>query len=236
MSQFAFVPRKLAKIVPNRHHGATLTSAKPSSSTPNTTPSTSNTRRHQQCADPGPSSSSSKPTALLPDETYATLLKLALSDYALWHDIELRKTVGNGEDGCKRFFHLSPRAQKKTKDSRLTRQVISLRNLMRISHVFVHDGMAALPPETVLVRAIREHASDVLEARMNVVQEIDDGWQSGSTGNKHSKDTRGGGYEIRRKDYTSALTRIHRLTTRYWDSRTIYVVRSLSFLVIRIFF
>ena len=91
-------------------------------------------------------------------------------------------------------------------------QVIPLSQLLRHSPVL---SLAGLGPteETNVGKAIRLHASDILDVRMLV---SDLSW-SRSKQEEHS-----GLYEIRRRDWE--IMRTQALTRNDWEARTIYMV------------
>lgn len=85
------------------------------------------------------------------------------------------------------------------------------------------------PLEANLVRAAR--SSKVLECRM-IVSELD-GYDFGWTGRVDRRRKGGnehGGFEIRRQDWESVREKIRKTTAFYWEGRTIYVVRSSTFI------
>lgn len=57
-----------------------------------------------------------------------------------------------------------------------------------------------------------------------VLQDPDDGWSGGMRVAGQGRDRDAGGYEVRRRDWKSTIERIRRLTTMYWELRTVYIV------------
>ena len=90
-SDFAFIPRKLAKS--SRNAGGTIKSQK------------AFTRQAEIASVPAASSSSltqdqNKNAKYLEDSAYTTLFELALSEYALWSNHELMEVLEANEEGC----------------------------------------------------------------------------------------------------------------------------------------
>ena len=75
------------------------------------------------------------------------------------------------------------------------------------------------PPEADVVRAIQNHLSDVLEARILVSSPQDPAWRPPG-----SRSETAGGYEIRRKDWRSIRSITAPLRKQDWDARTVYLV------------
>jgi hypothetical protein len=75
--------------------------------------------------------------------------------------------------------------------------------------------MKTTPPEADVVRAVRKHLPDVLEARILVSSPQMSGSRSEPTG----------GYEIRRKDWRSVRSAAVPLRKQDWDAKTVYLVR-----------
>ncbi|TFK46921.1 hypothetical protein OE88DRAFT_1666711 [Heliocybe sulcata] len=74
--------------------------------------------------------------------------------------------------------------------------------------------------EGTLAKAIRTHASDVLEVRMVVSAPAKGNWYKRGVGNV--KDV-GGGYEVRLKNWKDVIKRVGEMTKELWDRRTVYV-------------
>ncbi|PIL37648.1 hypothetical protein GSI_01342 [Ganoderma sinense ZZ0214-1] len=134
-----------------------------------------------------------KATDVSTDEDIATLLTLALSDHALWSNVELCRAVSAADDGW-----------------------VPLSFLVQRSTYLLH--LEQRPPDSVLVRAIRGHAEDVLEVRMRVTAPSKEAWY----GQRASPDE-GGGYEVRLKHSADALSRAGNFSRNEWEERTVYV-------------
>ncbi|KIM75201.1 hypothetical protein PILCRDRAFT_13765 [Piloderma croceum F 1598] len=196
-SPFAFVPRKVAKTA--RTHALvsnaapTFVSDSSSSSTvgpaahkpPRQSPRTITARGSSK----GKTKIEDAPSKSLPSEDYALLVCLALSDHALWSDPDLRRTI---EQHAEKFIPLS--------------------YVLRNSPV-LRSGQDLRAEEIGVVKALRSHASDVLEVRM-IVSDSSNSWQS--------KDR--GIYEVRRKDWKDMLHVPSREYTKdQWEKNTIYM-------------
>jgi hypothetical protein len=78
-----------------------------------------------------------------------------------------------------------------------------------------------MPTEANVVKAIRTYAGDVLEVRMLVSAPSASAWYPSWKPERSSV----GGYEVRRKDWSTLLDNTTREFTRsQWDDRTIYMV------------
>ncbi|KAG5636960.1 hypothetical protein H0H81_006264 [Sphagnurus paluster] len=146
---------------------------------------------------PRPAASNAVPPSVkenYSNEDYAALVCLGLSDYALWADAELRRTVDwaseKSGDGCKSRFH------------RLALESTFLAPLKL-------EGS-----QPAIAKALRSCAADVLELRLLVTDPSSSTWFGG-----HDDSADLGAYEVQRKDWN-----IGRDYTRAdWDNRTLYV-------------
>jgi hypothetical protein len=137
----------------------------------------------------------------------ATLSSLAFSDYQLWENPFLRDP---NRDGCKYYrsilFHAS-----------YTFKVISIRTLLRRSHIFLaDDGDTSEWTEVSVVKCLNTYAKDFFDIRMIIVD-------------KTHVQTLAGGYEIRRKDWAEVTHRFPSFSPEYWHARTVYIVRRVPF-------
>lgn len=82
--------------------------------------------------------------------------------------------------------------------------------------------MDTRPPEAMLVKAIRTHASDTFEVRMMMASPSRAIWH-GKEGAAQSSSA--GGFEVRLKDWEEVLRRAGDRTRGTWDTLTVYVVR-----------
>ncbi|GJE87496.1 hypothetical protein PsYK624_035790 [Phanerochaete sordida] len=121
------------------------------------------------------------------------MLRLTMTDYALWADAELRRTLEFAEEGYIPLVAL-------------------------IDRLPLSDDIP-LPPEGTLVKAIRAHASDIFDVRMLMSAPSRQAWYGK---NPTSRDALGG-YEVRLKDAKDALYRARNSMRNEWDARTIYI-------------
>ena len=154
----------------------------------------------------------------LSEDDYAILLCLAVSDYSLWADADLRKTIEFTEDGCTCMFRFSMIPHPQAAD-------IPLMYLTR--RLALEDRVEEHPPETMFVKAIRRHASDVFNVRMQMSAPSRSAWYGKSLSNKDNS----GGYELCLKDWNETLQRAVNATRDGWEMRSIYVVRDIVRLV-----
>ncbi|KAJ8455570.1 hypothetical protein ONZ51_g12397 [Trametes cubensis] len=134
------------------------------------------------------------------DEDLAAVLWLSLSDHSLWVNAELRRALASADDGW-----------------------LPLSTLHRLSAYFPH--VTPSTPESAYVKAIRTHASELLEVRMRVSAPSKAGWYGTNTSASSSstKEDDTGGYEVRRKDWRDALLRARNSSRHEWESRTVYM-------------
>ena len=95
---------------------------------------------------------------------------------------------------------------------------VSLVRLIRESEGFA--DMKTTPSEVDIIRAIRQHLPDVLEARILVSSPQNSDWYASG-----SRSETTGGYEIRRKDWRSVRSLAVPLRKQDWDAKTVYLVR-----------
>ncbi|KAG2141646.1 hypothetical protein BD769DRAFT_1626178 [Suillus cothurnatus] len=199
---FAFIPRNISKGGKQQGTSAHVSSSHKSASTP---------AIERESAQPGPSVSdkgkrkvfeqSAKP--VYSEKDISILLVLAFSDYALWLDSDLRRKIEEslqGEEHDAGFLPLSY----------LMRRAFGRENL----------GQEYMPTEANAVKAIRTYAGDVLEVRVLVSAPSASAWYPSWKPERDSI----GGYEVRRKDWSTLLDNATREFTRsQWDDRTIYM-------------
>ncbi|KAG7097544.1 hypothetical protein E1B28_004883 [Marasmius oreades] len=139
-----------------------------------------------------PESSKAQPS----DEDLCTVISLAMSDYAIWLNSDVRRRLSESvSDGNEGFISLSF----------LLNHTPSLRGLLSSSI-----------SETVIVKALRGRQSH-LDVRMMFTKPEWHNWDKA----KDQKDA--GMYEIRRKDWEGLISRMAAYTRVYWDKRTLYL-------------
>lgn len=159
-------------------------------------------------------SSSSKAADL---EDLAGLVCLALSDYALWADPDLRRKIDlDGEAPEHHQGDVNAESMNVDDDDL---GYISLAYLFRHSPAF--SLMSGLPsfvnqPETTYVKALRAHAADYIDVRLIVNPEV---YSTSRTMAHWSKAATG--YEVRRKNI--ARPNHSGYGKAYWDNSTVYV-------------
>ncbi|KAJ7264871.1 hypothetical protein B0H12DRAFT_1180152 [Mycena haematopus] len=174
---FAFIPRKVAKTLKSPLSNAATTSNRTNEPV-STLPKGKGKDRELPVQE----------TTIKPqysDEDFAILLCLSLSKYRLWSDPDLRRNIewnsrARLNDG---FFPVS----------------------------YLLDSpcplSSARASETVVVKALRAHAADVVDVRMTI-----------PSGDEHGK--KRGNFEIRPKFWDDAVYPVSR---EGWDTRTVYV-------------
>ncbi|KAG2042062.1 hypothetical protein BDR03DRAFT_912464 [Suillus americanus] len=199
---FAFIPRNISKGGKQQSTSAHAPSSHKSESTP---------AIERESAYPRPSVSDkgkwkvSEPSAkpVYNEKDISILVVLAFSDYALWLDSDLRRKTEESlqsEEHDAGFLPLSY----------LMRRAFGRENL----------GQEYMPTEANTVKAIRTYAIDVLEVRMLVSAPSASAWYPSWKSERSSI----GGYEVRRKDWSTLLNNATREFTRgQWDDRTIYM-------------
>ena len=96
---------------------------------------------------------------------------------------------------------------------------ISLSHVLQESSYVLH--LPVKPSQALLVRAIRTQSDCPLQVRMLVSSPSTAVWYGKESTSKDDL----GGYEIRRKDWSDALSRIRNSTRNEWEARTVYMVR-----------
>jgi len=169
-------------------------------------------------------------------EDLAVLIWLALSDHALWSNSDLRRNIDlsayedhngtedNGEvhsaervQGCKLESYLSCDKTDCLPD-------VPLSYLLRRSPVLLQAASLpsfVKPPETLLVKAIRSHVSNLLDIRMIVPDDAS---------SRHWSKKPLSGYEVKRINKSEVTSNYGKVD---WDRLTVYVV-SLSLLLINL--
>ncbi|TFK79820.1 hypothetical protein K466DRAFT_605843 [Polyporus arcularius HHB13444] len=127
-------------------------------------------------------------------EDLVSLLWLSLSDYSLWSNVNLRRAVATAEEG---WVPLSYVLQQST----------------HIAHLHVK------PPDAAFVKAVRAQTECPFEVRMLVSSPSKSAWY----GNELSMKEDPGGYEIRRRDWSEALTRVRNSTRNECEAQTVYM-------------
>ena len=206
-SSFTFVPRKVqAKNAKTQGSSSTtrISASRGTAGSANTpTLKASSSVKGKEKA----TENTSKP--LFTEQDYVSLISMALSDYALWSDSDLRRIVEQHPEQCKScfIFYLPDNT-----NLIVILQVIPLSQLLRHSPVL---SLAGLGPteETNIGKAIRSHANDILDVRILV---SDPSW------GRSKREEHSGLYEIRRRDWE--IMRMQALTRNDWEARTIYMV------------
>ncbi|KAG0703841.1 hypothetical protein DFH29DRAFT_771158, partial [Suillus ampliporus] len=201
---FAFIPRNVSKDRKQQGNSAHV----PSSNSFEPIPAI-----EREPAYPGPSvidkgkgkapepTPSAKP--LYNEKDISILVVLAFSDYALWVDSDLRRKT---EESLQSEEHDAG--------------FLPLSFLMRRAFVRENLGQENMPTEANVVKAIRTYAGDVLEVRMLVSAPSASAWYPSWKPERNSV----GGYEVRRKDWSTLLDNVTREFNRgQWDERTVYM-------------
>ncbi|KAG6330446.1 hypothetical protein ID866_8643, partial [Astraeus odoratus] len=133
----------------------------------------------------------------------ASLILLALSDYRIWSDADLRRKLDTSLED----------------DDATTSGFVPVNYLIRRPPF--RGSLSIQPSEVDVVKAIRSFASESLEVRMLASVPSSSVWYGpGKTSRK--KDV--GGYEVRRRDWATLLAHPFRgLTAVQWDDRTLYM-------------
>ncbi|KAF4575385.1 hypothetical protein EYR40_004870 [Pleurotus pulmonarius] len=187
-SSYQFLPRKLIKRKPNGSADANLPTAKPPDAQiplPVVSAAAVDNKKQQNP----------------PDEHIAIWVNLAVSDYAVWSDPDLRRVLDSGQD-------------------KLESNYIPLRLLLRHSQL---PGVAEefeRVPEAQVVKALRAHSPTTLEIRVLISEPSKAAWSTAY--NAKGKDREDmGGYEIRRL----GGGKLGSLTREDWKGRTVYFER-----------
>ncbi|KAF8626726.1 hypothetical protein AX17_006492 [Amanita inopinata Kibby_2008] len=154
------------------------------------------------------------------DVDNAHLICLALSDYALWSDPDLRRTLDPSQ--------LQSQGGGEGEESKQSGVYVPLsRVLERLTRSFgTQQHLNVRSTTTTIVKALRIYAAELMEVRLKLEEpSLPFGWRH-SVKKDTSVSVAGGGYEVRRKDWTSehfpsALS----YSKRDWDERTIYAER-----------
>jgi len=171
-------------------------------------------------------------------EDLAGLVCLALSDYALWANPDLRQRIDLDSESPERCHD----SVKNCDDDGLGCMSVPFSSLLRnsdrysntdisLAYLFQHSPafflVSGLPsfvdqPETTYVKALRAHAGDYIDVRLIVNPEV---YISSRPTAHWSKATTG--YEVRRKNLPKPNHSGRSGHGKaYWDNSTIYVVRT----------
>ncbi|KDR84172.1 hypothetical protein GALMADRAFT_55704 [Galerina marginata CBS 339.88] len=150
-------------------------------------------------------------------EDLSLLVWLALSDYALWSDIDLRRKIDWSSD-----LHNTREEgnENASKSDRNERGYIPLAYLFKHSFVFLSASTSPLlfnQPETLYVKAIRTHADHLVDVRLIVSDDVPFGRATGHWAKHPPPST---GYEVRR---TEAGDLVEKYGKADWDKLTVYV-------------
>lgn len=194
LSSFAFAPRTVAKDRKKPIQGAHSSQSRSVLNPPAPTllETTPNVNDRGKARASGGTDGKAKYT----DEDYTNVICIAISDHALWSDPDLRRTVNwsSGQHANDGFIPLS----------------YLLSSSKILAPLQLQDS------QTLIVKALRSCASDVIDVRL-VLSEPSSFTRFGSRGSSKSA----GGYELRRKDWTSA--QFGESSQADWDDQTIYV-------------
>jgi hypothetical protein len=222
---FAFLPRAVSKYT-KEWQGISRPPPSPSPPPDSTTDS-----------EPDPDSKGKEKAYPKQHQDIASLVSLALSDYNIWLDPDLRRKLDaclrdetDDNAGCTSPHFLCYHHRWPIRSS----TVVPINYLLRRSPfrcTFPPDT-GEQPSETEVVKALRAHASHTLEVRMRLPTAAASSAQPSSvwygTG-KTSRKKDVGGYEVRRRDLPMLRDRPSRGWTRArWDDMTAYMVRLLA--------
>jgi len=213
---FAFVPRNVSKTKRqgSSAHVSSSLSFEPTSSGKRPRPPVGEGKAFEQ-----------PPTAkpVYNAQDISILVALAFSDYALWVDSDLRRKIEESmqaeehDAGCMFHSFLTCVLQ-----DLCIYAVLPLSYLMRCAFSRENLAYEHVPAEAGVVKAIRAYVGDVLEVRMLVSSPSTSAWYPSWKPERDSV----GGYEVRRKDWSTLSDNATRDFTRaQWDDRTIYMVR-----------
>ena len=180
-----------------------------------------------------------KQTTKFTDEDHASLVCLALSDYALWSDADLRRRIDQGQLQTVALDEESGEGTGNTaaidQDAGCTFFIpISLLWLpyacsldiplsYLVKHSRVLSPILSGIPETTIIKAIRTYAVDFIDVRLLFAAPSSSGWYRDGSGSRPSQ----GGYEIRRKDWaTTCRNASSTYSKNDWKSLTVYMVCS----------
>ncbi|TCD61397.1 hypothetical protein EIP91_008518 [Steccherinum ochraceum] len=130
----------------------------------------------------------------LSDDAYAALLKLSLSDHALWLDANLRRVVESSSEGYIPLMHI-------------------------VKHSSYLSSITPPPSEAILVKALRACASELFDLRVLFSEPSRAMWYGRTSGANDSA----GGYEIRLKDWEGASHQARNSNREEWESKTFYM-------------
>ncbi|OJA18089.1 hypothetical protein AZE42_04161 [Rhizopogon vesiculosus] len=201
---FAFIPRNVSKN--RKQQGTSAHLPSPLSSEPTLSAKRESSYPRPFVIDKG-KGKAPEPTpsskAVYNEKDIYILVVLAFSDYALWIDSDLRRKT---EESLQREEHDAG--------------FLPLSYLMRRAFSRENLGHEHMPTEASVVKAIRTYAGDVLEVRMLVSAPSASAWHPSWTPERDSV----GGYEVRRKDWSTLSENATRDFTRaQWDDHTIYM-------------
>ncbi|KDQ64102.1 hypothetical protein JAAARDRAFT_27728 [Jaapia argillacea MUCL 33604] len=206
---FQFVPRKLGKASQNQGRtrrlpaGATVVSSRETVESPKSSIGASEEAdgfepreaQHYGTQPGGWGKGKEKETDMsIPQDDYGILISLALSDYALWSEPDLRRTIESNSEGF-----------------------IPLSFIFQHSPYFAHISN---PSELLAVKSIRALTSDVgaLEVRMLVSSPSRANWYKKEVGNV--RDVLGG-HEVRRSDWVDMVERVGGTSRDFWEKRCV---------------
>ncbi|KAL0952097.1 hypothetical protein HGRIS_008730 [Hohenbuehelia grisea] len=214
---FAFLPRKVATRQPRPKHSSSSNISQRNETAPNQDANTSSCQaqyvstssRHVD-AEAGPSARSEPktgPALYLSDEECAAIVQLGLSDYAIWSDPDLRRTLDWQQGSSAGVAHEG--------DGYINTSVF-LQSKSCVS-------APALIPETQILRVVRAHFSEQLDIRLALSEPRKSDWLSKSTVAKPAVE-RLGAYEVRRRDWHTWIDHTFpQYSHLYWKERTLYL-------------
>jgi hypothetical protein len=96
--------------------------------------------------------------------------------------------------------------------------VLPISFLLDNSSIFA--GLDTHPPESIIAQATKD--STMFEIRIALVQPDDNSWRTETR--RIREESSAGGYEVRRRDWSSLKERIRKYTSFHWQEKSIYVV------------
>ncbi|EIW76247.1 hypothetical protein CONPUDRAFT_76635 [Coniophora puteana RWD-64-598 SS2] len=134
-------------------------------------------------------------------EDLSTLVLLALSDYSIWLNADLRRALDetciNGDEDAG-FLPLSYLVNRRPLRDALTEDI----------------------SEAMIIKALRQHAAESIEVRMRMVALPTASWNSYT----RRAEREAGGYEVRRTDWKELRDASwSRLSHSEWDARIVYI-------------
>ncbi|KAF8806200.1 hypothetical protein BYT27DRAFT_7141780 [Phlegmacium glaucopus] len=156
----------------------------------------------------------------LPDlEDLAQLVCLALSDYAVWADVDLRRKIDWGLENNQEFYDDDTGLVADTSIDD-NKGYIPLAYLLRHSQAFrlvsSSSSLIINQPQTTFIKAIRTHVSHLIDVRLIIPSSTFPRNNTVQWTKPHIQT----GYELRRKETLSALSKHGK---KEWDALTIYV-------------